>query len=167
MTQAWTIFSIQTVPFFILVLVSMFVGFQFSPRSAGSNLIPAMLVGLLLFADLITFKKTRGWNIALLMSLALVLGFIIGGLLPIENKAEAPIVVLRTVFLLILAALSRKLAWSTFRIFRGQSLGGLMGAHPRLGRYHDHTAIVRIYPDLGGHWLIYLHGAHCRLVRET
>jgi hypothetical protein len=105
MTRAWTTFSIQTVPFFLLALVSMFVGLQFSSRSAGSNLLPATLVGLLLFAALITFKKARGWNIALLLSLALVLGFIIGGLLSSENKSEAPVVVLRTLFLLIVAAL--------------------------------------------------------------
>ncbi len=105
MTRAWTTFSIQTVPFFLLTLVSMFVGFQSSSRSAGSNLLPAMLVGLLLFTALITFKKARGWNIALLLSLALVLGFIIGGLLSSENKSEAPVVVLRTLFLLIIAAL--------------------------------------------------------------
>jgi len=105
MTRAWTTFSIQTVPFFFLALVSMFVGFQFSSSSAGSNLLPVMLVGLLLFAALITFKKTRGWNIALLLSLALVLGFIIGVLLSSENKSEAPVVVLRTLFLLLVAAL--------------------------------------------------------------
>lgn len=98
-------FSIQTVPFFLLALVSMFVGFQYSSQSAGLNLLPTMLVGLLLFAALITFKKTRGWNIALLLSLALVLGFIIGGLLLSENKLEGAVVVLRTLFLLIVAAL--------------------------------------------------------------
>lgn len=82
----------------------MFLGVQISSQSAGSNLLPTVLIGLLLFAALITFKKTSGWNIAFLISLALVLGFIIDGLLPSESGSESLAIGLRTLFLLIFTA---------------------------------------------------------------
>ncbi len=109
MTRAWTSFTLQTVPFFILAMVSMFVGFQFSSRGSGSNLLIATLIGLLLFAALMTFKKAHAWNAILLLSFALVLGFVIAGFLPPEYRSEGPVVALRTLILLIVAALAGRL----------------------------------------------------------
>lgn len=66
------VFAIQVLPVSGLALVATLVGA--SIPISGTLRIPLLLVGVLLFVGLMTFRRAHGWNLTLLLALAAVVG---------------------------------------------------------------------------------------------
>jgi FtsH-binding integral membrane protein len=77
--MSWLVFVLQVLPVTGLAFVATLAGFAL-PVSEAMR-IPLLLVGVLLFAGLMTFRRTRGWNLALLLGLAVVAGSLMGSAL--------------------------------------------------------------------------------------
>jgi hypothetical protein len=73
--MSWLAFILQVLPVTGMALLATVVGTAI-PVS-GAMRIPLLLIGVLLFAGLLTFRKTRGWNLALLLGLAAAAGALI------------------------------------------------------------------------------------------
>ena len=69
-------FSLQVLPVSLLALGATVVGAM--ARISDAWRLPLLLVGVMLFAALLTFRKTPGWNLALLLALAAVAGMFLG-----------------------------------------------------------------------------------------
>lgn len=75
----WTVFALQIAPVAILGFAGTAAGAGFlTDLMPGSLLLPLGIVGMLLFVALVTFRDARGWNVALLFGLSLVVGAVLG-----------------------------------------------------------------------------------------
>ncbi|NIS82215.1 MAG: hypothetical protein GTO14_18870 [Anaerolineales bacterium] len=74
----WMRFVLQILPITGLAMVSTVVGLFAMPVEVGFRLeIPLLLLGLLLFVTMQTFKNESGWNVTLLLGFSLVVGAIL------------------------------------------------------------------------------------------
>jgi len=102
----WTRFFLQVVPFSLLGLLGSLAGLCFGPQEPGRTFILIVaVIGLLLFATLMTFKSSPGWNVVLLAALGLALGVFLRAL---AAAVWVPGWLLSTVLTVLLLALS---AW--------------------------------------------------------
>lgn len=99
-------FTLQVLPALGLALIATFVG---AAVPVGASMrIPLLLVGVLFFVGLMTFRRTRGWNLALLMGLAAVAGALISPGLGAGRRPPWTGAIALTMALTILAALAGK-----------------------------------------------------------
>jgi FtsH-binding integral membrane protein len=70
---------------------------------------------VLLFAGLMTFRRTHGWNLALLLALATVIGLLVGPGLNTERSLPWTGAIAITILLLVLAAFIGKALRKWFR----------------------------------------------------
>ena len=107
-------FMLQIVPITSLAVMSTLIGIIVSPPALASELAFLLLViDLLLFVALITFKRVSGWNVALLLGFAVMVGILLRGLAPFELTRSWGSIVL-TIGLLVLAA-------AVGRVLRGRT----------------------------------------------
>jgi FtsH-binding integral membrane protein len=77
----WLHFIIRVLPVSALALIVTAVGMLGAPQDRITPLtLPLLLVAVLLFAAMLTFRKTGAWNTGLLLGFALVIGFLLSGL---------------------------------------------------------------------------------------
>jgi hypothetical protein len=95
-------FILQVLPVTGLALVVTFVGA--SVPVGDSVRVPLLLVGLLLFAGLLTFRRYKGRNLALLLGLALVVGALIKSELGAGDSPAWTGAAMLTIALMALAA---------------------------------------------------------------
>ena len=69
-------FTLQVLPVPALALVATAVGAAWHVSDAWR--LPLLLIGVLLFVATLTFRRMRGWNLALLLTLAAVAGALLG-----------------------------------------------------------------------------------------
>jgi len=69
-------FTLQVLPVPALALVATAVGSTWHVSDAWR--LPLLLIGVLLFVAMLTFRRVRGWNLALLLALAAVAGALLG-----------------------------------------------------------------------------------------
>jgi hypothetical protein len=83
----WMVFVLQILPLTLLALASTVVGFAvLSPWVTPAMQLPLGLLALLLFIALLTFRESKGWNLALLLCLALVAGAVMGAAVSPEGR---------------------------------------------------------------------------------
>ena len=112
----WMVFVLQILPLTLLALASTVVGFAvLSTWVTPVMQLPIGLLGLLLFIALLTFRESKGWNLALLLILALVAGMVIGAVVSPEVR------------LLWAVPLTTSLAALALSVLLGRSLRGRLG----------------------------------------
>ncbi len=79
-------FALQVLPVLLMALAATLIG-GVVPVSEAWQL-PLLLVGVLLFVALLTFRKAPGWNLALLLALAAVAGMLLGSAFSGEHSAS-------------------------------------------------------------------------------
>lgn len=99
------VFLLQVLPATVMALVATFVGAALP--IGGFLRMPLLLVGVLLFAGLMTFRRTRGWNLVLLLGLAVAAGALMGPALDAAHVSWTSAIVLM-VALIGMAALIGK-----------------------------------------------------------
>lgn len=81
--MAWAVFIIQVLPLSFLAGLGVALGLGFvAERLTESLQLPIVILGLLVFIGMITFRETRGWNIALLLSFGVIAGGFLGSIFP-------------------------------------------------------------------------------------
>jgi FtsH-binding integral membrane protein len=77
----WLHFILRTLPVSVLALIVTAVGVLGAPQDRIAPLtLPLLLVAVLLFAAMLTFRESAGWNTGLLLGFALVVGVLLSGL---------------------------------------------------------------------------------------
>lgn len=94
-------FALQVLPVSLMALVATAIGAALRVDQAWQ--LPLLLVGVLLFAGLLTFRNAAGWNLALLLALAAVAGAFLGSAFG-EGQNLAPVGALALTFILIALA---------------------------------------------------------------
>ncbi len=107
-------FMLQIVPITSLAVMSTLIGVTVSPPALASELAFLLVfIDLLLFVALITFKRVSGWNVALLLGFAVMVGILLRGFAPSELTRSWGSIVLTIGILVSAAAVGRKLRGRT------------------------------------------------------
>ncbi len=107
-------FMLQIVPITSLAVMSTLIGVIVSPSALASELAFLLVfIDLLLFVALITFKRVSGWNVALLLGFAVMVGILLRGFAPSELTRSWGSIVLTIGVLVLAAAVSRVLRGRT------------------------------------------------------
>jgi FtsH-binding integral membrane protein len=81
--MTWSAFLLQVLPIGALALAATAVGSGiFSEIVSPAFSLPLIVVGLILFVALLTFRNVAGWNLGLLITFALVVGLYLGRVFP-------------------------------------------------------------------------------------
>src|SRR4030067_1027620 len=70
----WTFAATILPPLLAALIVSGRGAVALSPRITTGSVVPVVLFGLLLFVAMVTFKRARGWNAALLVGFSFAAG---------------------------------------------------------------------------------------------
>ena len=76
----WTFAATILPPLLAALIASGLGGAALSPRITTGSVVPLTLFGLLLFVAMVTFKRARGWNAALLVAFSFVAGGVVNWL---------------------------------------------------------------------------------------
>src|SRR3989304_1480800 len=76
----WTFAAPILPPLLAAPIASGLGGAALSPRITTGSVVPLTLFGLLLFVAMVTFKRARGWNAALLVAFSFVAGGVVNWL---------------------------------------------------------------------------------------
>jgi FtsH-binding integral membrane protein len=79
-------FALQVLPVSLMALAATLIGGLV--HVSGAWQLPLLLVGVLLFVALLTFRRAPGWNLALLLALATVAGMLLGSAFRGEQGAS-------------------------------------------------------------------------------
>ena len=83
----WLHFILRTLPVSALAMIVTTAGMlAVQPDRIAPLTLPLLLLAVLLFAAMLTFRKSAGWNAGLLLGFALVIGLLLSGL----NVSAAP-----------------------------------------------------------------------------
>lgn len=103
--MAWAVFIIQVFPLTFLAGLGVALGLGFvAERLTAALQLPVVILGLLVFIGMITFRETRGWNIALLIGFGVIAGGFLGSIFPEGTGTSWAMALLATLGVIFLAA---------------------------------------------------------------
>ena len=94
-------FALQVLPVSLMAVAATLIGAALQVDRAWQ--LPLLLVGLLLFAAFVTFRRASGWNLALLLALAVVAGVVLGSAFG-DGQELGPVGALVLTFVLLAVA---------------------------------------------------------------